>query len=326
MANPAERFWFALCSSVASALLLAGCAGSIQAPTTLLREGVWGIYELDLETQSARLIYSTNEEMYASALRLNGSGDRLVFAQKVNGQADTDSEVFSIGVDGQGLRRLTNNNYWDLYPAWSPDGSQIGFLSKREANLDIYTMDADGSNARKLYDSGDHDADIDWAGGNIVFTSQFAIWRMEPDGTGATRVTSPPGRGEWGKANLPKGDYDPRLSYDGRRIAFERLEDVSNPNGGYNLFAVNIDGTQETRLTDSGWSQGLASWSHSAEEIVYVVAAVDGEGRYDLYVINSDGSDSHSVTPSYFPRDFLCHAPVFSLDDSRVFFIGQWWK
>jgi TolB protein len=232
----------------------------------------------------------------------------------------------SIGVDGGEPVRLTDNGVPDLYPVWSPDGSQIAFLSRRDDDLDIYVMDADGENARRLYDSGYHDADIDWAGDSIVFTSQFAIWRMRGDGIGAAQVTRPPGRGEWDKANLPKGDYDPRLSPDGRRIVFERLENTAIANGGYNLFVSNIDGTGETRLTDNGYSQGLASWSHSGEKIVYVVAAITGEGAYDIYVMDSDGTNDHNATPPYFPADFLCHSPVFSKDDSSLFFIGQWWK
>ncbi len=293
---------------------------------TVPRSGDWGIYEMDMVSLSVKLVCSTQDEIYSSALRLNSAGDRLVFAKKVNGTADSDIEIFSIGVDGDNLTKITDNAFWDLYPVWSPDGGRIAFLSKREKDLDIYVMDADGSSVQRLFDSGFHDADVDWADDTIVYTSQFAIWRMDADGTHAARVTDPPGRGEWGKANLPKGDYDPRLSRDGKKIVFERLEDSGNPNGGYNLFSVKPDGTEETRLTDNSYSQGIANWSNLGDKIIYVVAAMEGEGKYDMYVINADGTDNHNVTPSYFPPDFLCYSPVFSDDDSSVFFIGQWWR
>ena len=288
--------------------------------------GEWGIYELDLATQNVMLVYNAPGELFSSTLRLNDGGDRLIFAQKVDGASENNSEIFSINVDGTNTKKLTDNNFWDLYPAWSPDEEHIAFLSKRDRDLDIYLMDADGGKTRKLYDSGDNDADIDWAGESIVFTSQFAIWTIKEDGTQPVRITDSPGRGEWGKANLPRGDYDPRFTRDGKRIIFERLEEVNNPHGGYNFFAINLDGQGETRLTDNGYSQGLANWSHSGKKIVYVVAAIGDEGKYDMYVMDSDGADIRNITPSYFPTDFLCHSPVFSSDDLGVFFIGQRWE
>ncbi len=306
-----------------------GCTGSVsRVPqgNNVPHDGDWGIYRLDLDSLKTDLIYSTAGDIQTSALRLNNAGDKLVFAQKTEGNGDNNYEIFSIGVDGNNLTRLTTDSLFDLYPAWSPDGGQIAFLSKREKDLDIYVMDSDGTNVHKLYDSGFNDADIDWAEGSMVFTSQFAIWQMNDDGTQPTRLTNPPGRGEWDEANLPKGDYDPRLSHDGKRVVFERLEDVTVKNGGYNLFTVNIDGTGETRLTDSYYSQGLVSWSYSDNKLVYVVAAINGVGKYDIYTINSDGTDNRNITPSYFPDTLLCHAPVFSVDDSSVYFIGQWWK
>jgi len=289
-------------------------------------EAEWGIYTLNLANQEVKLIYSSPDEIQTSALRLNNTGDKLVFAQKVGDENNTGLEIFSIGTNGLNLQRLTRNSFWDLYPVWSPDGERVAFLSWREKDLDIYVMDADGANERKIFDSGFHDADIDWVNDIIVFTSEFAVWRINTDGTQPVRVTDPPGRGEWGKANLPKGDYDPRLSRDGNRIVFERLEDTTQPHGGYDLFLIGTDGTGETRLTDNTCSQGLASWSNSGEEIVYTIAAVGETGKYDMYTVLADGTGNQNITPEYFPPDFLCHSPIFFKDDSGIFFIGQWWQ
>ena len=43
-------------------------------------------------------------------------------------------------------------------------------------------------------------------------------------------------------------------------------------------------------------------------------------------MMNADGTDNHNITPDYFPAEFLCHTPVFSIDDSKIFFIGEWWE
>ena len=292
---------------------------------TVPHEGTYGIYVLDLATEKVELIYSTDKEIYTSALRLNSQVNKLVFAQKT-GSDDESTEIFTIDVDGQNLLRITDNSYWDLYPVWSPDGTSIAFLSKRNNDLDIYIMNSEGTDQRLFYDSGSHDADIDWAGDTIVFTSGFEIWSIKDDGTELTQVANPANAGQWGQANLPIGDYDPRLRPDGLKIVFERLEDPESLHGSYNIFTINSDGTQETRLTNNGYAQGLASWSHSGDRIVYVVSAINSEGKYDMYMMKADGSDNHNVTPEYFASNFLCYSPMFSQDDSEIYFVGQWYE
>ncbi|MFC2063102.1 hypothetical protein ACFLS8_04080 [Chloroflexota bacterium] len=284
----------------------------------------WGIYALDLTTETVELLHSSASKL--EFLTLNNAGDTLAFSQQFAGNANENEEICAFKIDGGVFRRITDNNLFDIYPVWSPDSTRLAFLSWRDKDLDIYVMGKDGSNQRKLYDSGGHDADIDWAGSSIAFTSGSQIWIMQDDGTTPVRITDPPNAGVWGNANLPFGDYDPRLSPDGRQIAFERLEDDTSPHGNYNIFLVNADGSGETRLTDNGYSQGIVSWSHSGTRLVFVVAGIGSEGKYDMYIMNSDGSDITNINPDYFPPDFLCHTPVFSADDSKVFFIGQWWE
>ncbi|HEY70189.1 MAG TPA: hypothetical protein G4O08_06355 [Anaerolineae bacterium] len=296
----------------------------LQPPAEVPHQERWGIYALELELQAVELIYSSPDEI--TSLRLNAAGDRFVISQQVDGEGYEFSEIFTLGIHGQDRRRLTENEFWDLYPAWSSDGTQILFLSWREDDLDLYVMNADGSNPERFFDSGTHDADVDWVGDRVVFTSGNRIWIMHDDATGAEPVTDPPQAGEWGNANLPYGDYDPRLSPDGAQVAFERMVDVSAAHGSYDLFVVDIDGANLKRLTNSGYSQGFPNWSHDGSLIVYVVAAIEDVGQFDLYLMNNDGSNDRNITPSWFPPEFLCHTAVFSADDEVVYFIGEWWE
>ena len=186
-------------------------------------------------------------------------------------------------------------------------------------------MNADGSDQMELFDSDAHEADIDWVGDTIAFTKDSRIWIMNSDGSQGRPISDPPRVGEWGSANLPFGDYDPRISPDGSRVVFERLLGDETPHGNYDFFAIDLESSQETRLTSTGYAQGLASWSHSGEELVYIVGAIDQAGQYDIYLMSADGTNNRSITPETFPQQFLCHWAVFSRDDSAVFFIGEWW-
>jgi Tol biopolymer transport system component len=305
---------------------------SLSKEKTLPHEGKWGIYVLDLETEETELLYSSANTI--SRIRLNNAGDQLVFYQQIDDDGiecavegspiNLCEEICTIRVDDEDYRRLTDNDQGDIVPCWSADDTQIVFLSFRET-LDIYIMDADGGNIHEVYDSGFHDSDLHCCNGKIVFTRNSQIWIMNEDGTGVTQITSPPRTGEWGNAVLPFGDYDPNLSPDGNKIAFERLVGDETSHGNYNIYVINADGSGETAITTNGYTQGLLVWSHSGENIVYLVGAIGNEGKYDIYMMKSDGSENRDITPTYFPAEFLCHDPIFAGDDSQIFFIGEWY-
>ena len=308
--------------------ILALEGGYTKAFQSLLREPVpheerFGIYLLDLSTEDVTLIYTSPRKL--SGLSLNSAGDSLAFSQEFDGSGTKYEEICVIDVDGNNYKRLTSNTVMDTYPCWSPDGGEIAFLSWRDKSMDIYIMDSDGSNTRQLYDSGGHDGDIHWLNNTIAFTRNSQIWVMNSDGTDPRQVTDPPRAGEWGEAVLPFGDYDPRIHPDGTKILFERLIDDTTRHGNYNIYVIDSDGS-ESALTDTGYTQGLAHWSYDGTKIVYLVTAVGEKGEYHIYMMNADGSGSQDITPDYFPASFLCHSPIFSSDDAKIFFVGEWWE
>jgi Tol biopolymer transport system component len=87
-------------------------------------------------------------------------GDTLAFVSTESGNDD----IYVIGIDGQGQRRLTFNQWeWDKHPSWSPDGSQIVFWSNEgTGRRQLWIMDADGNNRRILLDSPYNDWDPVW--------------------------------------------------------------------------------------------------------------------------------------------------------------------
>ena len=79
--------------------------------------------------------------------------------------------------DGKNAIQLTNNDLFDLYPAWSPDGQKIAFSSKEGnkligENLNIYLMNPDGSDVGALTDNNISSGPLSWSpdGYHIAFT------------------------------------------------------------------------------------------------------------------------------------------------------------
>jgi Tol biopolymer transport system component len=123
-------------------------------------------------------------------------------------ETDTNSpnRVWIMDADGSNARMVYK---WGEHPAWSPDGRRIVFASKQAAwkawkSIDIYMMDADGSNVKILTDVGPSwDTYPEWSpdGTKIVFCSDLHnpvpeepldIYVMDADGTNVQRLTNTP--------------------------------------------------------------------------------------------------------------------------------------
>jgi len=123
------------------------------------------------------------------------------------------SHVWVMDADGSNLTQLTQlalNTYWNGAPAWSPDAKRIAFASARYyddgPNQDIWVMDADGSNQKRLTDDPAYDRSPSWSpdGTKIIFECQRMreisenVWTNEPaeiyvmnaDGSNVTRLTN----------------------------------------------------------------------------------------------------------------------------------------
>lgn len=74
-----------------------------------------------------------------------------------------DHELFVVGADGSGLRKLTETEHEDLQPAWSPDGRSIVYAyAAVPGNIDLHVIRPDGRGRRRITRGRGHDRDPDW--------------------------------------------------------------------------------------------------------------------------------------------------------------------
>jgi Tol biopolymer transport system component len=116
----------------------------------------------------------------------------------------TDRAIFTVDPDGSELTKVFDvGGAYDSAPAWSPDGGRIAFESDHDGDMEIYVMNADGTDVRRLTDNGIHDEGPIWSpdGERITFTSgpedlNGDIWVMDADGSDRMQLTDIPGRDE----------------------------------------------------------------------------------------------------------------------------------
>jgi LysM repeat protein len=77
-----------------------------------------------------------------------GYGSKVAFMSSRDGNW----EIYTVNLDGSGLKRLTSNSANDGLPTWSPDGKSVAFVSNRSGAWAIWVMSASGDNQRKLFD------------------------------------------------------------------------------------------------------------------------------------------------------------------------------
>ena len=114
------------------------------------RGGNWDIYKVRINSAELTPVVSTPaEERFPS---WSPDGGSIAYHARLAASADSDIYVWDIA--GASSQRLTFAAGDDWAAAWSPDGTQIAFVSEQDGNNEIYVMDRDGRNPRRLtYDS-----------------------------------------------------------------------------------------------------------------------------------------------------------------------------
>lgn len=203
-------------------------------------------------------------------------------------------DISTINPNGTGFTPIVATSGDDARVTFSPDGSQIAYLSHTGSNPDVFVANADGSSPVRLTTDPGWDDSPTWSpdGSEILFNSNRNgsrdLFVMDPDGTNVVRLTKNDGDEE-----------NPAWSPDGGRIAFD---------DGSNVFWMRADGTTQRQLTTTGGT--APDWSPDGTQITYA----DGSGQ--VTVANTDGTAPQSLTGGQQPS----WEPVSGNGDASVWF------
>jgi Tol biopolymer transport system component len=263
----------------------------------------YGIYIMDMDGKNVRQIYGSDTNI--AGVVASPDGEKIAFFEMSGQTGDFEgvnsAEIAAINIDGTGYQELTNNDYIDLQPQWYSDTRELLFISNpNNVGTDIYVMSLDGNVIGQLTNTpGISEADPNCKCGKIVFTRDSSVWIMNDDGTGERKLTEPLNKGVDVGVQFPIGDYDPDLSPDCGRVVFSRLvgpgKNVGGINiGDYDLYVYDIESGTEKEISNDNGADFVPEWSDYGIIFIYVSDVV--ESNYDIFMINSDGTDRKKVT------------------------------
>lgn len=227
-----------------------------------------------------RILYSSTHEADAACPPPPDRSQGYVWALRPG------YEIYGAALDGSDLVALTDNDVYDAEATVCPADGSIVFTSTRDGDLELYRMDADGGDVRRLTQAPGYD-------GGAFFSADCSkiVWRA-----------SRPAEGE------ELEDY--------RRLLAQGLV---RP-GKLEIWVAQADGSEARQVTYLDAASFAPYFFPSAERILFSSNYGDPQGReFDLWAVDADGTDLERVT--YTPG--FDGFPMFSPDGEQLAFASN---
>jgi TolB protein len=171
-------------------------------------------------------------------------------------------------------------------PSWSPDGSQLMFMSSMFGNPELFITDASGQRPKRLTYSNGSNTSPSWnpkTGQQVAFVSDRGgipqLYTMNSDGSSQAKV------------DLPDMGYviDPAWSPNGQLLAFS----WRRPNGNYDIYVMEIVTRQLVELTRDVGRNERPSWAPDGRHLVFESTRT---GTRQIWSMIADGTEARQLT------------------------------
>ncbi|MEE8141990.1 MAG: hypothetical protein V3T77_02715 [Planctomycetota bacterium] len=226
------------------------------------------------ENTVRRLTHGPGDDIFPD---LSPDGQQLVFASNRDGGWRL---YLMENLEDHAPRRLGDVDVTAIHPSWSPDGRWIAYsrLSPVSGEWEIWFLDLESHEQTRV--AAGLFPDFRPPEGQVIAFQRprqrdhqwYSIWTVRTDGTREKEIVA--GKA-WGAVN-------PSWSPDGSRIVFNSVGRSPNarelpPNRGDDIYCVNADGTNLTRLTFLDTPEWNPFWSLGETPRIYFNALRDGE-------------------------------------------------
>lgn len=214
---------------------------------------------------------------------------------------------------------LSNDFQSSAYPYWSPDGKNISFVSTGKYNLlstNIWVMDNTGNNKVQLTLSSSSTHTFNpWSpdGTKILYISDsmgnYELWTMNANGSNKKQLTE----GAHVDNYLGTRGWDASWCSDGMQVVYTS-QGIKNGNKAADIWIVDTDGTNNTKITDDGKQNLRPRCQPGGEKIAYLSNA---SGTGGIWIMNKDGSGKIQV------EDGQVYDIEWSPDGTKILYVKE---
>lgn len=274
-------------SVIGTELLLKGgyaCVGRRLEVEVRLYDVFWGREILGKRalgevSQYRRIMHRLGNEII---LKLTGQPGVFLTRLAFVGTATGKKEIYTCDYDGHNVRQITSYGSISLLPRWSPDGKELCYSSYKDGGPMLYRMNVVSGRVKRISsrDGLNTGASFSPDGSKIAVTLSNSgnpdVYIIDADGKILDRLTN-----HWGI------DVSPCFSPDGKKIAY-----VSNRSGSPQIYVRDLERKTDERLTFEGNYNTSPAWS----KINKIAFTSMDQGRFDICIINPDGSQLRKLT------------------------------